>query len=106
MAALSNWVFNFALGMFTPPALRNITWRLFIIFGVLCVTAAAWFWLLCPETAGKTLEEIETLFSSGAPKPWTTKKGNSRLAAEIEAVKARKEKGEDDAHPVEETEKV
>lgn len=25
MAALSNWVFNFALGMFTPPAFVNIT---------------------------------------------------------------------------------
>lgn len=90
MAAMSNWVFNFALGMFTPPAFVNITWKLFIIFGVLCVAAAAWFWVFYPETCGKTLEEIEILFGDEGLKPWKTKKGESRLAAEIEAVKARK----------------
>ncbi|KAK3299669.1 general substrate transporter [Chaetomium fimeti] len=94
VAAMSNWVFNFALGMFTPPAFVNITWRLFIIFGVLCVAAAIWFWLLCPETCGKTLEEVELMFSSDAPYAWKTKKGESRLTAEIEAVAARQQKGE------------
>jgi sugar porter (SP) family MFS transporter len=95
MAALSNWVFNFALGMFTPPAFVNITWKIFIIFGVLCVAAAAWFFVLCPETCGKTLEEIELLFSPGGPHPWNTKKGDSRLVAEIEAVAARQKKGDE-----------
>lgn len=94
MAALSNWVFNFALGMFTPPAFVNITWKLFIIFGALCVAAAIWFWVFYPETCGKTLEEIEVMFSKDGPRPWNTRKGESRLAAEIEAVIARKEKGE------------
>ncbi|KAK0672209.1 general substrate transporter [Cercophora samala] len=94
MAALSNWVFNFALGMFTPPAFVNITWKLFIIFGALCVAAAIWFWVFYPETCGKTLEEIEVMFSNDGPRPWNTRKGESRLAAEIEAVIARKEKGE------------
>ncbi|KAK3317423.1 general substrate transporter [Cercophora scortea] len=95
MAALSNWVFNFALGMFTPPAFVNITWRLFIIFGTLCVAAAAWFWAFYPETCGKTLEEVEIMFSKDGLPPWKTKKGESRLAAEIEAVVARKNKGEE-----------
>jgi sugar porter (SP) family MFS transporter len=94
MAAMSNWVFNFALGMFTPPAFINITWKVFIIFGVLCIAAAIWFWLLCPETCGKTLEEVELMFSKDAPYAWKTKKGESRLAAEIEAVAARQQKGE------------
>ena len=42
MAAMSNWVFNFALGMFLPPAFLNIQWRIFIVFGVLCVASAVW----------------------------------------------------------------
>ncbi|EAQ90263.1 conserved hypothetical protein [Chaetomium globosum CBS 148.51] len=100
MAALSNWVFNFALGMFTPPAFINITWKVFIIFGVLCIVAAIWFWLLCPETCGKTLEEVELMFSKDAPYPWKTKKGESRLAAEIEAVAARQQKGEGEGEVV------
>jgi hypothetical protein len=107
LAALSNWVFNFALGMFTPPAFVNITWKLFIIFGVLCIAAAAWFFVLCPETCGKTLEEVELLFSKDGPWAWNTKKGESRLAAEIEAVAARQKKGEHEgAGPVSEVEKV
>jgi MFS family permease len=106
LAALSNWVFNFALGMFTPPAFVNITWKLFIIFGVLCIAAAGWFFVLCPETCGKTLEEVELLFSKDGPWAWNTKKGESRLAAEIEAVAARQKKGEHEgAGPVSEVEK-
>lgn len=101
MAALANWVFNFALGMFTPPALLNIQWRLFIVFGVLCIAAAGWFWLFYPETCGKTLEEVEVLFSPEGPAPWKTRKGESRLTAEIEAVVARKADDIDD--PVVET---
>jgi len=91
LSAMSNWVFNFALGIFTPPAFVSITWKLFIIFGVLCLTAAVWFWIFYPETCGKTLEEIEVMFSKDGPKPWNTRKGESRLQAEIEAVIARKE---------------
>ena len=106
MAALSNWVFNFALGMFTPPALLNITWKLFIVFGVLCIAAAAWFWLLCPETCGKTLEEIELLFAKDAPYPWHTKKGETRLTAAIESVAARQAKGEATVPVASEEEKV
>lgn len=98
MAAMANWIFNFALGMFTPPAFVNISWRLFIVFGTLCFAAAAWFWVFYPETCGKTLEEIELLFGPDAPKPWHTKKGHSRFDSEIEAVLTRKRSGEYDHH--------
>lgn len=90
LAALSNWIFNFALGLFTPPAFVNIQWKIFIIFGVLCIAASGWFWVFYPETCGKTLEEVEVMFSPEGPRPWKTRKGESRLTAEIEAVAARK----------------
>ncbi|KAK7919968.1 general substrate transporter [Apiospora marii] len=90
MAALSNWVFNFALGMFLPPAFANIQWRIFIVFGVLCMGAAAWFFAFYPETCGKTLEEVELMFAKDGPVPWKTRKGESRLTAEIQAVVERK----------------
>lgn len=86
MAATANWLFNFALGLFTPPAFRNIKYKTFIIFGVLCIGAAAQAWFSYPETCGKTIEEIEELFADGGPRPWNTKKGESRLDAEIQAV--------------------
>lgn len=86
---------SFALGLFVPPAFRNITYKTFIIFGILCFAAAVQAWLTYPETCGKTLEEIEILFGDDGPKPWNTKPGGSRLEAEIQAVIDRKIQGED-----------
>ena len=31
IAATANWVFNFALGLFVPPAFHNISWKTFIV---------------------------------------------------------------------------
>lgn len=84
MAAVANWLFNFALGLFVPPAFGSISWRTFIIFGVLCFGAAAQAYLTYPETSKKSLEEIEFLFSSKGPKPWKTRPGESKLDAKIE----------------------
>ncbi|KAG9942237.1 MFS transporter, partial [Aureobasidium melanogenum] len=78
IAAIGNWLFNFALGMYIPPGFQNITWRMFIIFGVMCFLGAAQFFLTFPETNGKTLEEVELLFSAEI-KPWKTKPGHSKL---------------------------
>jgi hypothetical protein len=36
LAAVSNWFSNWTLGCFVPPALHNITYKLFVIFRVLC----------------------------------------------------------------------
>ena len=94
LAAVSNWLFNFAIGLFIPPGFQNISWKLFIIFGVLCLGAAAQAFFTYPETAGKSLEEIELLFSPGGPRPWKTRPGESRLDAEVQAVRERKMRGD------------
>lgn len=54
LAAVANWLFNFAIGLFVPPAFLNITYKIFIIFGVLCVAAAVQAYFTYPETCGKT----------------------------------------------------
>lgn len=92
LASIGNWLFNFAIGLFLPSAFQNISWKLFIIFGVLCFGAAAQAFVSYPETAGKTLEEIEQSFAPGAPAPWKTKPGHSSLDAKVEQVRER-EKG-------------
>ncbi|KAK6000230.1 hypothetical protein QM012_003862 [Aureobasidium pullulans] len=86
IAAIGNWLFNFALGMYIPPGFQNITWRMFIIFGVMCFLGAAQFFLTFPETSGKTLEEVELLFA-GEVKPWKTKPGHSKLDEMINEVR-------------------
>jgi len=90
IAAIGNWIFNFALGMFIPSAFKNIGGKSFFVFGSLCVGAAIQAYLLYPETARKSLEEIEEMFSDGGPKPWNTRPGDSHLDVEVAAVESRK----------------
>ncbi|KAF1840956.1 general substrate transporter [Cucurbitaria berberidis CBS 394.84] len=94
IAAIGNWLFNFAIGLFIPPAFQNIRWGLFVVFGVLCLLAACQFWLTYPETCGKTIEEIEVMFSNGGPRAWQTKKGHSRVEQEASTIATAQAKGE------------
>lgn len=48
------------------------------------------FFAFYPETCGKTLEEVELMFAKDGPAPWKTRKGESRLTAEIQAIVERK----------------
>ncbi|KAL8998723.1 MAG: hypothetical protein Q9169_002278 [Polycauliona sp. 2 TL-2023] len=54
---------------------------------------AAQAFLLYPETAQKSLEEIEVLFSKGGPRPWNTRPGDSLLDAKIQQVEESRHKG-------------
>jgi sugar porter (SP) family MFS transporter len=78
----ANWIFNFALGYFTPPAFENIKWEVYILFGVFCAAMTIHVFFLFPETAGKSLEDIEDMFLAGTP-AWethTAKSSPSHLA--------------------------
>ncbi|KAL9083697.1 MAG: hypothetical protein Q9165_008425 [Trypethelium subeluteriae] len=63
LATSGNWIFNFALGYFVPPAFENITWKTYIIFAVFCVGMFIHVYFMFPETAGKPLEEVEAMFT-------------------------------------------
>ncbi|KAF7121540.1 hypothetical protein CNMCM5793_009010 [Aspergillus hiratsukae] len=82
----ANWAFNFALGYFVPPAFVNIKWQVYILFGVFCTAMCLHVYFMFPETAGKTLEEVEAIFTdpSGLPyigiPAWKTKNHFSRSA--------------------------
>ncbi|KAF2157234.1 putative transporter [Myriangium duriaei CBS 260.36] len=62
LSTSGNWAFNFALGYFVPPAFVNIRWELYIIFGVFCTAMFVHVFFLFPETAGKPLEEVTSIF--------------------------------------------
>ena len=72
LTTAANWIFNFALGYFTPPAFVNIKWRAYLIFGVFSVAMAIHSFFFFPETAGKTLEEVEDMFFAKQP-AWKTR---------------------------------
>ncbi|KAF4121877.1 Sugar (and other) transporter [Geosmithia morbida] len=100
LATSGNWAFNTALGLFVPEALANIKWRTYIIFGVFLIAMFIHTFFLFPETAGKTLEELEAMFDdpNGIPyigtAPWKTHVATSSTRrAEAGDLEARLSKG-------------
>lgn len=83
VSAATNWIFNFALAYFVSPAFTNIQWKTYIIFGVFCTVMTFHVFFTYPETAQRTLEEVDILFDSNV-KPWQTPKIQDKLA-EVEA---------------------
>ena len=65
-------IFNFALGYFVPPAFENIQWRVYLIFGAFCAAMTLHVFFLFPETAGKSLEQVEAMFDEHVP-AWRTR---------------------------------
>ncbi|KAK9316827.1 general substrate transporter [Lipomyces starkeyi] len=87
-----NWIFNFALAFFVPPAFQNIQWKTYLIFAVFCIAMATHVFFLFPETKGKTLEEIDIIWSEHI-KPWKTANADvTELAANRDLAKDGKTK--------------
>ncbi len=60
VAGLSLWIGTFLIGQLTPWLLENITPAgTFFLFGLMCIPYMLIVWKLMPETAGKSLEDIE-----------------------------------------------
>ncbi|KAH0358919.1 general substrate transporter, partial [Aureobasidium melanogenum] len=87
ISASLNWIMNFLVVYITPPAIRNIKWRTYIIFAVLNATWVPIMYWFFPETKGLHLEDVDRLFmredwSSEEQKTTTTrteKLGSSEL---------------------------
>jgi MFS family permease len=67
LSTSANWIFNFALAYFVPPAFQNIRWKVYIVFGVFCVAMFFHVLFLFPETSQKPLEEVEEIFDDSTP---------------------------------------
>ena len=94
LVSVANWAFNFALGLFVPPAFHTISWKTPIIFGVLCFAAAFQAFLCYPETAQMFLKEIEVLFPKVGPRPWNTRPGDSLFDVKIAQMQETQQKCE------------
>ncbi|PCH41900.1 general substrate transporter [Wolfiporia cocos MD-104 SS10] len=60
-----NWAFNFALAYAVPPGLASIAYKTYFIFGTFNFAAFIHFFFCFPETAQRSLEEIEDVFAQG-----------------------------------------
>ncbi|KAI5857678.1 general substrate transporter [Tricharina praecox] len=63
MGVFCYWMFNFLVVMITPTALQNIGYKMYVIFAIFNMWFAITIWFIYPETAGKTLEDIDMEFA-------------------------------------------
>ncbi|OCH85511.1 general substrate transporter [Obba rivulosa] len=99
VSTAANWLFNFALAWAVPPGLSTIAYRTYFIFGTFNFAACIHIFFCFPETAGRTLEEVEEIFQQGHIfTAWNISRDVGKKNFE-EVVKGAK--GMDDVHHVE-----
>ncbi|KAJ2890551.1 sugar transporter [Zalerion maritima] len=86
LAAAGNWAFNLALAFFVPPGFTNISYKVYFIFGTFCAAMCFQIYLTYPETARKTLEEIDYVFDNNIP-AWRSKDVGISFEDKVREVK-------------------
>ncbi|KAL2834564.1 general substrate transporter [Aspergillus pseudoustus] len=64
-AAFGEWLFCFITVFAGGIGLQNVGWKMWLWCLLSCALAVPFVYFLCPETTGKTLEEIDILFAKG-----------------------------------------
>ena len=83
LSTAANWLFNFALAWAVPPGLSSIAYKTYFIFGTFNFAAFIHILFCFPETAGRTLEEVEAVFEQGHIfTAWKVKKDVGRQTLE------------------------
>ncbi|PHH83696.1 hypothetical protein CDD82_4658 [Ophiocordyceps australis] len=62
LSTSSNWIFNFLVVMITPISFQNIGYKTYIIFAVINAFMVPSVYFFFPETAYRSLEEMDTIF--------------------------------------------
>lgn len=65
VSTCSNWLFNFTVVMITPVMVARIKWGTYLFFAAWNGLFVPVVWFFYPETAGRTLEEIDLIFAKG-----------------------------------------
>lgn len=76
------WIFCILITEITPYLFQSLEWRFFIIFAGLNVVMMGVVYFLFPETAGRTLEEIDRIFMT-SDSIWDTVKAAKRLPRSV-----------------------
>ncbi|CAM1500395.1 Fc.00g095570.m01.CDS01 [Cosmosporella sp. VM-42] len=62
IATAGDWIFNYMIVQITPIMIGNIRWRSYMVFFVLNLAFGIIVWLFFPEPAGRSLEELDSLW--------------------------------------------
>lgn len=62
LGAASHWLSNFIVVYVTPQAIQSLGYRLYIIWASMNATFVPLTWLFYPETARRSLEDMDEIF--------------------------------------------
>lgn len=62
LGTATNWIINFMVVEITPIGIASIGWRFYIIWTVFNAAFVPIVYLFYPETAGRTLEDVDRFF--------------------------------------------
>lgn len=65
LSTCSNWLFNFLIVMVTPVMISGIGWGTYLFFAVVNACFLPVIYFFYPETARRSLEEIDLIFAKG-----------------------------------------
>ncbi|PYI04463.1 hexose carrier protein [Aspergillus sclerotiicarbonarius CBS 121057] len=65
ISTCTNWLFNFLIVMVTPIMITNISWGTYLFFACINACFLPVIYFFYPETAGRSLEEIDFIFAKG-----------------------------------------
>ncbi|GIK00019.1 hypothetical protein Aspvir_004032 [Aspergillus viridinutans] len=65
ISTCNNWLFNFTVVMITPVMIEHIGWGTYLFFAAWNAFFIPVIWFFYPETAGRSLEEIDLIFAKG-----------------------------------------
>jgi hypothetical protein len=64
LAMASNWICNYAVVQATLPGIESLGYKFWIIWAVICFSFIPITYFLYPETANRTLEDIDRFFET------------------------------------------
>ncbi|KAL3464951.1 general substrate transporter [Aspergillus heterothallicus] len=67
LGAATNWILNFMVVEITPIGVQNLGWRFYIVWIVLNAAMVPTIYFFYPETAGRTLEDIDEYYRTDPP---------------------------------------
>ncbi|CBF87149.1 sugar porter family MFS transporter [Aspergillus nidulans FGSC A4] len=66
LATCGTWLFNFIIGLITPPLIQDTGYGAYVFFAVFCILAFIWTFFCVPETSGRTLEQMDAVFKDNS----------------------------------------
>ncbi|KAK4554878.1 hypothetical protein LTR86_008026 [Recurvomyces mirabilis] len=94
LAMATNWICNYAVVQATLPGVQNLGYKFWIVWAVICAAFIPVTYLFYPETANRTLEDIDRFFETKpgfivARNPLATQLSRPEVYAEQDAAIAR-----------------